>query len=447
MAGTRSWRSVVRRRFRAVITVPLGEVASLLQPTDTLGIPLGPGHPTGFLHALGTRDDWQDLTVSGALLTDFYELLGRPRVRFLSGFFGPVERLMRDQGGAIDFVPADFRRFAPALEQLRPRVMATAAAPPDADGWCSLSLHAGATVAELHRAGADPDRVLLVEVSPHYPSTSGVGDDAHRLHVDEIDVLVETDRSPFVIADAPPTDVDRAIAIHAAGFVTDGCTLQTGIGGVPSAVVSLIAEGSAGGFGIHSEMFTTALMKLHQAGKVTNEKGIYDGFSVTTFAGGTRELYDWLDDNDEVRFLPVHLVNSPELIARNRRMVSINGALAIDLAGQAVADTLGGRQFSGIGGHEDFVASSGLELEDRSLLCLRSSTMIDGARVSRIQARFPEGTIVTTPRHQVDVVVTEHGVAELRGRTVRERARALAAIAHPDLRDELLAAAEHVPGD
>ncbi len=133
--------------------------------------------------------------------------------------------------------------------------------------------------------------------------------------------------------------------------------------------------------------------------------------------------------------MPVHLVNSPELISKNRRMVSINGALAVDLAGQAVADTLGGAQFSGIGGHEDFVASSGLELEDRSLICLRSSTVIDGVRRSRIAGQFPAGTIVTTPRHQLDVVITEYGVAELRGRTVRERARALAAIAHPDFRD------------
>lgn len=418
--------------------------AALLRPTDTLGIPLGPGHPVGFLHALGTRTDWEALTVSGALLTDFYELFGRSGVRFLSGFFGPIERMMADAGGAIEFVPADFRRFAPALEQLHPRVMATAASPPDADGWCSLSLHAGATVAELQRAGADPDRVLVVEVSPRFPRTLGLGDDLHRLHVDQIDVLIESERDPFVINDPAPTDADRAIAAHASTFFTEGCTLQTGIGGIPSTVVGLLAEGPLGGFGIHSEMFTTALMKLHQAGKVTNEKGIFDGVSVTTFAAGTRELYDWLDGNDLVRFLPVHLVNSPELISRNRRMVSVNGALAVDLAGQAVADTLDGRQFSGIGGHEDFVAASGLELEDRSLVCLRSTTNVGGRTVSRIAARFPAGTMITTPRHQLDVVVTEHGVAELRGRTVRERARALAEIADPAFRDQLRADAETI---
>jgi acyl-CoA hydrolase len=421
------------------------QAVARMHPTDVLGIPLGPGHPGALLHALATRDDWEDLTITGALLTDFYEIFGRPNVRFLSGFYGPLERLMRDQGGAIDFVPADFRRFGPLLERVNPRVVATAAAPPDADGWCSVSLHAGATVAELQRAGADPDRLLMVEVSPRYPTTLGLGEHRHRLHVQEIDVLIETEREPFVLGDAEPTEADRAIAAYVEEFVADGSTLQTGIGGIPSTVASLLAAGDKGDFGIHSEMFTTGLMHIHKAGKVTNHKGIYDGVSITTFAAGTRELYDWLDGNTEVRFLPVHLVNSPEAISKNRQLVSINGALAVDLAGQAVADTLAGSQFSGIGGHEDFVAASGLELEDRSLICLRSTTTIDGQRVSRIAARFAAGTIITTPRHQLDVVITEFGVAELRGATVRERARALASIAHPDFRDELLAGAEDWP--
>ncbi|QXC62127.1 4-hydroxybutyrate CoA-transferase [Aquihabitans sp. G128] len=421
------------------------EAAALVRPVDVVGIPLGPGHPGGFLHALGGRTDWEDLLITGALLTDFYEVFGRPNVRFLSGFFGPLERLMRDQGGAIEFVPADFRRFAPALEAINPRVMATAATPPDAGGWCSLSLHAGATIGQIEKTADDPDRILVVEASSRYPRTLGLGEHGHRIHVDRIDVLVETDHEPFVIGEPEPSPEERAIAEQVAAFVTEGCTIQTGIGGIPSTVATLLAEGPVGGFGIHSEMFTTGCMKLHQAGKVTNVKGVYDGYSITTFAAGTRELYDWLDGNEEVRFLPVHLVNSPEVISQNSKMVSINGALAVDLAGQAVADTLAGAQYSGIGGHEDFVAASGLELEDRSLICLRSSTTVNGQRVSRIASQFPAGTIITTPRHQLDVVVTEHGVAELRGRTVRERARALAAIAHPDFRDQLLADAEMWP--
>lgn len=423
------------------------EAAALVRDVDVVGIPLGPGHPNAFLHALGERPAYGDLMITGALLTDFYEVFGRPGVRFVSGFFGPLERLMAAQGSAVSFVPADFRRFAPALEEIAPRIMTTMACPPDADGYCSLSLHAGATVAELHRAAADPDRILLVEVSPHFPRTLGLPPDhPHRVHVDEIDVLVESEAVPFALTDPAPTDVDRRIAERVAAYVTDGCTLQTGIGGIPGTVVSLLAEGDGGDYGIHSEMFTTGLMRLHLAGKVSNaRKGIYPGVSVTTFAMGEASLYEWLDGNPEVCFLPVHLVNSPELISRNSKMVSINGALAVDLAGQTVADTLNGHQFSGIGGHEDFVASSGIELEDRSLICLRSTTTVNGELVSRIVTQHAPGAIITTPRHQMDVVVTEHGVAELRGQPVRERARRLAAIADPAFRDDLLAEAETWP--
>ena len=424
------------------------EAVALLQPRDELGFPLGPGQPGAFLHALASRDDWVDLRLYGALLVDLYEIFTKPGVTYLSGFFGPAERFIRDAGGHVEFVPADFRRFGPILEAQAPRVMCTAATPPDEAGWMSLSLHAGASVDELRRCGEDPDRLLVVECSPHFPRTRGLDPLYHHaLHVDEADVVLAGDRHPFVLEDPPTSAVETAIAEQVSQFIPEGATLQTGIGGIPSMVATLLAEGDGGDYGVHSEMFTTGLMHLHQAGKVTNRKGVYDGVSVCTFAAGTPELYEWMDGGDEVRFLPVHLVNSPEVIAANRRFVSINGALAVDLAGQCAADTIAGRQFSGIGGHEDFLAGAGLELEDRSLICLPSTATVDGTRVSRIVHGFPRGTIVTTPRHQVDVVITEHGVAELQGRTIRERARLLAEIADPEFRDQLLVEAEEWPRD
>jgi acyl-CoA hydrolase len=187
-------------------------------------------------------------------------------------------------------------------------------------------------------------------------------------------------------------------------------------------------------------------MDLHRAGKVTNRKGIHDGVSVATFAAGTQELYDWLDENDDVAFLPVEDVNNPSVIAENRGMVTINGALLVDLEGQIAADTIGDRQYSGIGGHEDFVAVSGFQVSDRSLICVPSASEINGTLVPRIVHRLPPGTAVTTPRHQADIIVTEWGAAELAGLTVGERARALAEIAHPDTRDELRAAARRGRG-
>jgi acyl-CoA hydrolase len=428
-------------------TVSTEQAAARLRQADTLGLPLGTGQPAALLEALGERDDWEELRVYGALLLVWSELFRHPNVHYLSGFFGPVERALRDSGANISFAPADFRRFAPLLEEQSPRVMATAAAPPNEDGWCSLSLHAGAHVGELHRAGSDRERLLIVEVSPAFPFTFGVPPEhPHALHLDEIDLLIESEAVPLPLTEPPPTAVDRAIAEHAAAFIPDGATLQTGIGSVPSILVALLAEGDGGDYGIHSEMFTTGLMRLQEAGKVSNRKGLFDGLSVATFAAGTPELYDWLAGNHSVAFLPVEVVNSPELIARNRLMTTINGAIAVDIQGQVIADTIAGAQFSGIGGHEDFIAGPALSLEDRALLCMPSTVTIDGERRSRIVPWFEAGAVITTPRHQVDVIVTEHGAAELQGKTIHQRGEALAAVADPEFRDELLEAAERASG-
>lgn len=422
------------------------QAAARLRAADALGLPLGPGQPPAFLEALGVREDWTDLRVYGALLAVLTELFNRPGVHYVSGFYGPLERALRDAGADVDFAPADFRRFGPLMRRQSPRVMATAAAPPDVDGWCSLSLHAGGTLDELRRAGADPDRMLIVEVSDAFPRTYGWGDnDRHALHVDEIDILIHSAAQPVALpgGDAPPSEVDRAIAANAVAYMPSGTTLQTGIGSIPNQIATVLAEGDGGEYGLHSEMFTDGCMKLHRARKVTNtRKGQYDGVSVTTFAFGSPELYEWLDDNRDVAFLPVEIVNSPEVIAANHQMVTVNGALAVDIHGQVVADTIDGTQFSGIGGAEDFVAGAGLELSDRSLICLPSTFTKDGEVRSRIVPWFGPGAVVTTPRHHVDVIVTEYGAAELEGLTVRERGRALAAIAHPQFRDELLEAAE-----
>jgi acyl-CoA hydrolase len=441
MSSRVSIERILARKRRTAL-----EAAALVRSVDEMGIGLGPCQPPDFLHALGEREDWQQLTVFGALLTGLYKLFTRPGVTLVSGFYGPVERGLRQAGFDVRFLPADFRRFAQHARRQSPRVMVTLATPPDERGWLSLALHAGATVDELHRAGRDPARLLVVETNPKLPRTLGLPPDhLHSLALDEVDVIVESETDPFFLPDHPPTEVERAIADSVARFIPDGATLQTGIGGIPSAIVELLAEGGGGDFGIHSEMFTNGLMKLHAKDKVTNRKGIYDGFSACTFAAGTRALYDWLDGQEQVRFLPVEAINDPSIIARNRLMISINGALSVDLAGQVAADMVDGRQYSGIGGHEDFVNGASFSEGGRSLVCLPSTARVrftGGERiVSRLVPTFPPGTSVTTPRHQVDVVVTEWGAAELAGRTVDERAAALAAIAHPDFRDELHAQA------
>jgi len=421
----------------------LAEAAALLSPTDSLGLPLGPGQPTGLVHALGERNDWERLDVLGAMLVDFYALFDHPGVHLSSTFYGPAERIYRDARRNISYIPSDFRRFSTIMEARRPRVMATMATPPDDNGFMSLSLHAGASVGELLRASADPERLLIVEASERFPRTVGLSPEhPHRLHVDDADVICISQTEPVNLADGVIGEIELAIASHAQRFVVDGATLQTGFGAVPSTIASVLAEGDGGDYGIHSEMFTNGLMRLHQAGKVTNtHKDLFEGYSLATFAAGTPDLYEWLDGRDDIRFGPVSIVNSQELIAANHAMITINGAIEVDLWGQVAADSIAGIQFSGVGGHEDFVAGSGLELEDRSLICLPSSVTVGGELRSRIVARMGPGSIVTTPRHHIDVIITEFGAAEVRGLDTRRRAEALAAIAHPAFRDELLATA------
>jgi len=423
----------------AARTLTPEDAAALLHPSDSLAVGFGPSQPGALLEALGGRDDWKDLRVYAALLLGLYPVFAKPGVHLASAFFGPAERALRDAGHDVAFIPGDFRRFKRFAERTATRVMSLATAPPDAEGRLNLSLVSGATTEEAVRAGRDPERLLVVETSPRLPRTHGLPPEhPHAIHVDDVDVLVETEREPVALPETEPTEVQREIARHAAAWIPDRATLQTGIGGIPSAVAGLLAHGPGGDYGVHSEMFTDGLMALHRAGKVTDaHKGRHEGYSIATFAMGTRALYDWLEDREAVRFLPVEHVNSPEVVAANRLMRSINGALVLDLAGQVVADTLDGRQYSGIGGHEDFVSGASLEGDDRSLVCLPATAEVDGVTRSRIVKRLAAGSIVTTPRHQLDVVVTEYGAAEVSGLTVRDRAHALAAVAHPDFREAL----------
>jgi acyl-CoA hydrolase len=420
------------------------EAVALVHPVDRIGFGLGPAIPDGLMTALGTRTDWEDLQIGGALCLNLYDVFTSPGVSYRCGFFGPAERVHSSQGHRVELVPGGFRQMGPIMARFAPRVMAAQAAPPDAQGRVSLALHVGGTRDELLAAGRDPDRLLIIEVNPHLPRTRSLPPTFdNSIPLDLIDVLVESDGEPFALTDPPATEMDETIARHALAYVHDGSTLQTGIGAIPNIVAAELARGPLGGFGVHSEMFTTGLMRLHQSGKVTNDaKGMFDGVSVTTFALGISELYEWLDGNVEVAFVPVDTVNDPTIISRNANLVSINGALSVDLYGQVMADSIDGRQISGVGGHEDFVAGAELHLDASSLICLRSTVVRDGEPVSRIAGIPPEGTVVSTPRHHTDVVITEYGVAELTGRTVRERAHLLTDIAHPDFRRDLRKAAD-----
>ena len=314
---------------------------------------------------------------------------------------------------------------------------------PDSRGRVSLSLYNGAHLEELVRAGRDPDRLLIVESSPHFPRTHALVGHENLLDFEDIDVIVDTDEQPTTFASEPGSPEDFKIAEYAARYISDGATLQTGIGAVPNLVAQALANGDGGEYGVHSEMFTDGLYQLMAAGKVTNSnKTINRGTSVITFAAGTREMYDFLDDNPDIGVAPVFYTNDPHVITQNHRMVSINSALEVDLQGQIIADTLGPRQFSGVGGHQDFVEGTSLSLEHTSLICLQSTTAVGGQLKSRIIGDMTAFSSVSSPRQLAGVIVAEYGSADLRGLTVRERARALTRIAHPEFRDELSGTAE-----
>ncbi len=423
--------------------------AACIRPRDTVLCGFVAGQAVGVLEALGERQDLEDVVVYGGLLVRPYAWLANPVVRMVSGFFGPIERMARAAGWRVEYLPADFHGLERLALRLKPRVVLAATSPPDADGWLSFGLHAGASFRAFLEAADDPDRLAIAEVNSQMPRVLGLAElGDNRVHLSRIDAWVEHDSEPVALPAEESTAEDRAIAERVLALVEDGATLQFGIGAVPDEVARRLAAGPLGDFGIHSEMISDGVMLLHQAGKVTNRKGLYDGVSVATFALGRKELYRWLDGNPDVRILPVSAVNDPFLLRGLRRFVSVNGALAVDLAGQAAADSIAGRQYSGVGGHESFAAGASEAPGGKSILCLRSTARSGGRRISTIVPRLSEAFTVTTPRHHVQWVVTEHGAVDLSASSDVERAHALVELAHPDFREALRAgrAVDRGPG-
>nr|WP_244262610.1 acetyl-CoA hydrolase/transferase C-terminal domain-containing protein [Thermoanaerobacter siderophilus] len=218
-------------------------------------------------------------------------------------------------------------------------------------------------------------------------------------------------------------------------MIEDGSTLQLGIGGIPDAVLSFLKDKND--LGIHSEMFSDGVVELVENGNITNKaKTLHKGKFIATFLMGSQKLYDFVNDNPAVGLYPVDYVNNPYIIAQNHRMVSINSAIQIDLMGQVAAESIGIKQFSGTGGQVDFVRGAALAKDGKAIIAMPSTAA--GGKVSRIVPYLDEGAAVTTSRNDVQYVVTEYGIADLRGKTLRERARELINIAHPKFRDFLL---------
>ncbi len=419
----------------------LEAAARLVRLRDALACGLAAGQPAGFLDALGARTDLQDVVLYTGLLMRPYALLQNPAVRVVSGFFGPIERMAREAGARVSYQPADFSGLERLGLRLKPRIVLAVTTPPDAEGWLSFGVYAGASYRPFLEAAGDPQRLAIAEVNAKMPRVGGDPElGGNRVHISQVDAWVERDEALVTIPDPEASAEDLAMARLVTERIQPGAILQFGIGAVPDEIAGQLATGRQGDFGIHTEMISDGVMRLHEAGKVTNRKPLHAGYSVATFALGSEKLYRWLDGNPAVRILPVSDVNDAWVLRQLPRLTSINGALAIDLAGQVAADSIGPRQYSGAGGHESFVVGAGLAPEGRSFVCLRSTTMVSGKLVSTIVPSFPEGTRVTTPRHHVQHVVTEHGATDLSVLSDVERPAALIELAHPDFRDGLRAA-------
>lgn len=352
--------------------------------------------------------------------------------RHNSFFVGSASRKAVSEGRAW-FTPCFFSEIPRLFQErvLPVDVTLMQVAPPDGRGMCSLGVSIDYTL-----AAARSDRITIAQVNKFMPRTRG-----EKIHIDEIDWIVEKDEPIIEITPPKIGPIERAIGEHISGLIEDGSTLQLGIGGIPDAV--LLFLGDKKDLGIHSEMFSDGVMELAKAGVITNKKkSINTGKFVATFLMGTRKLYDFVDNNPDVMMRTVDYTNDVHIIGQHEKMVSINSAIQVDFMGQVNAEMIGRDQFSGVGGQVDFVRGASRSKGGKSIIALPSTAQ--KGNISRIVPHLDNGAAVTTSRGDVQFIVTEYGVADLRGKSISQRADALIQIAHPGFRWKLSCAASGV---
>jgi len=413
---------------RAVPTAGRPEaVLDHVGPGADLILPLANGEPVGLIDVLEREHERLD----GVRVHQMHALHERPylhgafgdRLRHVSYFLSGATRAAFWAGGC-DLVPNHFSEMPQLLQASthRPVVLA-AASPPDAHGYFSLGTNADYVAALI---GKVP---FFLEVNHRMPRTFGL----NQIHASQLLGWSEADRPLVEVPQAEPDDRDRAIAAAIVERVPDGATLQVGIGGIPNAVLEGLRDHRD--LGIHTELLADGIVDLVERGVATGvHKQLRRNKIEATFCLGTQRLYDWLGDNGAVELLPVDLVNDPRRIAREDDFISINATTEVDLYGQCASETIAGRYWSSSGGQADFARGAMYSTRGQAFIVLHSTT---GSGRSRIRVRLTEGSVVTTLKNTVDHVVTEWGIARLRGRSLAERAAALIAIAHPDHRDEL----------
>ena len=350
----------------------------------------------------------------------------RESFRF-NGFFLSAATRKAVREGRADYTPCYFHQIPRLFSDGTLPVDAAmiVVSPPDTGGTVSLGVSVDYTICAARAAS-----IVIAEVNPNMPRTGPES----RIPVTDIDYFVRSDRPLFTITPPVIGEVEKRIGGHIAWLIEDGDCLQLGIGAIPDAVLGFLGEKKD--LGIHTEMISDGVMHLAKRGVITGaKKTLHPGKIILNFVMGTEELYRWLDDNSIIDARPVDYTNDPHVIARNDNMVAVNSSISVDLLGQASSESIGPRQFSGVGGQVDFIRGAAASKGGRSIIALPATAK--GGEVSRIVAALSPGQAVTPSRNDVDFVVTEYGTARLRGKTMRERARALIAVAAPGFQESL----------
>jgi acyl-CoA hydrolase len=405
-----------------------------LRDGDFIIVPTGAGEPPALLHALSDqRRKFRDIKVAQILAMRKYAYFDcdtTAHVRHVALFFGGASRAA-GQAGWADFIPSYFSEIPALIErgQIASDVVFSMASPMNEHGYFSLSLGADYTMAALKKA-----RAIVLEVNPNVPFAHG----QCHLHISQVTALVESSEPVLEVGLPSIGPVQEAIGKYVADMIEDGSTLQIGYGGIPDAVVQQLTNKHD--LGIHTEMIGDGILKLVEAGVVTNRrKNFLPGKMVATFALGSKRLYDFMHHNAMLEMHPVDFTNDPYIAGQNDKLVAINASLQVDLLGQCGSESIAHLPYSGTGGQVDFVRAANRSRGGKAFIVL-PSTAKDGA-ISRIVPTLTPGTHVTTGKNDINYVVTEYGVAQLRGKSAKQRAEALINIAHPDFRGELRAAA------
>jgi acyl-CoA hydrolase len=406
------------------------EAVRLVRNGDFVIVPTGVGEPPALLTELSAqRRDFRDVKVAQILAMRKYAYLDAQtveHVRHVAFFYGGASRA-GGQAGWIDFIPNYFSEIPAQIERglIPADVVFSIASPMDAHGWFSISLGADYTMAAIAKA-----RAVVLEVNPNVPFAFG---NCH-VHISQVTALVESSEPVQEVGLPTIGPVQEAIGKYVADLIDDGSTLQIGYGGIPDAVVMQLTHKHD--LGIHTEMIGDGILTLIESGAVTNRrKNHLPGKTIATFALGSSKLYRFMDRNPALEIHPVNFTNDPMLAGLNDNLVAINATLQIDLLGQCGSESLGHAPYSGTGGQSDFVRAANRSRGGKAFIVLPSTAK--GDTISRIVASLSPGTHVSTSKNDVNYVVTEYGVAQLRGKSARQRARALIAVAHPSFRAEL----------